>query len=152
MRMSYPRRWVIVRFVGLPNKPTYTISEYLTREGDALDKHEYRNGEIVLMAGGTPDHSLVVANVIGEIRNRLKGKPYHVYDSNLRVRIPRPVLYTYPDAAVICGPRETDPNDATGKSVTNPRLIVEVLSPSTEAYDRSDKFEQYRELDDPDDT
>ena len=99
------------------------------------------------MAGGTGEHSLVVANVIGELRNRLRGKPCHVYDSNLRIRIPRTVLYTYPDATVICGPRQKDPNDPSGETFTNPRLIVEVLSPSTEGYDRGEKFERYRSLD-----
>lgn len=133
--------------MGLPvERPRRTVSDYLHRERDSLDKHEYRDGEILLMAGGTADHSLIVANVIRELGNRLKGKPCHVYDSNLRVRIPRTVLYTYPDAAVICGPRELDPNDPSGETVTNPRLIVEVLSPSTEAYDRGEKFERYWQL------
>jgi Uma2 family endonuclease len=134
--------------MGLPaTKQRSTVAEYLRRERDSLDKHEYRDGEILLMAGGTADHSLIVANVIGELRSRLKGKPCHVYDSNLRIRIPRTVLYTYPDASVICGPREPDPNDPSGETMTNPRLIVEVLSPSTEAYDRGEKFDRYRQLD-----
>ena len=113
----------------------YSIADYLAHEHNARDKHEYRDGEILLMAGGTADHSLVIANVIRALGNHLTGKPCHVYDSNLRVRIPRTILYTYPDATVICGPRLLDPNDPTGETVTNPRLIVEVLSPSTEAYD-----------------
>jgi Uma2 family endonuclease len=98
------------------------------------------------MAGGSADHSLVIANIIRELGNILKGKPCHVYDSNLRVRIPRSVLYTYPDATVICGPRALDPDDASGETVTNPKLIVEVLSPTTEAYDRGEKFARYRAL------
>jgi len=128
-------------------KPHYSIADYLAREQNALDKHEFRDGEILLMAGGTADHSLVTLNVGGELRNILKGKPCHVYDSNLRVRIPRTILYTYPDVIVICGPRVFDPNDSTGETVTNPKLIVEVLSPSTEAYDRGEKFARYRLLD-----
>jgi len=133
--------------MGLPvTQPRYTVSEYLQREEDSLEKHEYRDGQIILMAGGTPDHSLIIANVIRELGNRLKGKPCHVYDGNLRIRIPRSVLYTYPEASVICGPREVDPNDTTGRSVMNPRLIVEVLSPSTEGYDRGEKFDLYRRL------
>src|SRR5665213_2966590 len=98
--------------MGLPiSKARYTISEYLERERESLDKHEYRDGEILLMAGGTGDHSLIVMNVGGELRNRLKGTSCHAYDSNLRIRIPRRVLYTYPDVSVICGTREADPND-----------------------------------------
>ena len=92
-------------------------------------------------------HSLIVANVIRELGNRLKGKPCRVFESNLRIRVARKVLYTYPDAAVICGPGQVDPNDPSGESVTNPRVIVEVLSPSTEAHDRGEKFDFYRELD-----
>jgi len=128
-------------------KPRYTVAQYLERERSELDKHEYRDGEILLMAGGTADHSLIVANVISALHALLKGKPCRVYDSNLRVRIPRTILYTYPDVSVICGPREPDPNDPAGETITNPRLIVEVLSPSTEAYDRGEKFDRYRQLD-----
>jgi Uma2 family endonuclease len=128
-------------------KSHYSIADYLAHEQNSRDKHEYRDGELLLVAGGTADHSLVIANVIGELRSILKGKPCHVYDSNLRVRIPRTILYTYPDAAVICGPRIVDPNDTTGETVTNPKLIVEVLSPTTEAYDRGEKFARYRLLD-----
>jgi Uma2 family endonuclease len=128
-------------------KQHYSIAEYLQRERNALDKHEYRDGEVFLMAGGTGDHSLIVANIIGEFRNRLKGKPCRVYDSNLRIRIPRTVLYTYPDVSIICGPRESDPNDPLGETFTNPTLIAEVLSESTEAYDRGEKFDRYRQLD-----
>jgi Uma2 family endonuclease len=128
-------------------KQRHSIAEYIRRERDALDKHEYRDGQILLMAGGTADHSLIVANAIREIGNRLKGKPCHVYDSNLRVRIPRTILYTYPDATILCGPRQLDPDDPSGETVTNARVIVEVLSPSTEAYDRGEKFDRYRQLD-----
>lgn len=133
--------------MGLPaEKQRYTIAEYFQHERSALDKHEYRDGEILLMAGGSNDHSLKIANVIAALHGRLKGKPCRVYDSNLRVRIPRKVLYTYPDVSVICGKSEPDANDSAGETVTNPRLIVEVLSPSTEAYDRGEKFDRYREL------
>jgi Uma2 family endonuclease len=128
------------------SKPRYTVSEYLRREREALEKHEYRDGEILLRGGGSSDHSLIVANVIGVIHGRLKGKSCHVYDSNLRVKIPRTVLYTYPDATVICGPRAFDPSDDEQKTVINPRLIVEVLSSTTEAYDRGEKFNRYRHI------
>lgn len=129
------------------SQPGYTISQYLEREREALEKHEYRDGEILSMAGGTAAHSLISSGIIRELGLRLKGKPCRVYESNLRVRIPKTVLYTYPDASVICGPIELDPNDRWGETVTNPRLIVEVLSPSTEGYDRGEKFDRYRQLD-----
>lgn len=128
-------------------KPTYTVAEYLDREEDSLDKHEYRDGEILLMAGASPNHGLIAANTIRAFGNRLTGKPCRIYDSSVRVRIPRTVLYTYPDATVFCGELRTDPNDAKGETATNPRVIIEVLSPSTEAYDRGEKFTRYRMLD-----
>jgi Uma2 family endonuclease len=130
-----------------PLKPVrFTIADYLRLEATANQRHEYRNGQIVAMAGGSPEHSLIIANIIGELRNGLKGKPCRVYESNLRVRIPRTPLYTYPDASVICGDTEFDPQDTDRRTATNPRLIVEVLSPTTEADDRGDKFRRYLTL------
>lgn len=131
--------------MGLPStRPKFwTVAEYLRMERDAVDKHEYRDGEIVPMAGGTPAHSLIIMNVGGEIRHRLKGGPCRVYDSNLRVFIPRDVRYVYPDLSVICGPVQYDPTDDARQTATNPRVIVEVLSPSTEGYDRGEKFRKY---------
>jgi Uma2 family endonuclease len=123
-----------------------SVAEYLRHEQDALYKHEYRDGEIIAMAGNSYNHSLIAANVIGELRNPLKGKTCRVVDSNLRIGIPRTPLYTYPDASVIGGPVQMDPNDSSGQTATNPRLIVEILSPSTEAYDRGEKFKHYRQI------
>jgi Uma2 family endonuclease len=125
----------------------FTIEEYLRLEADAVEKHEYRDGEIVAMAGGSPQHSLVIANLIREVGNRLKGKPCRVYDSNLRVRVARTTLYTYPDLTVICGDPEFDPQDRNRTTVVNPRLVVEVLSPATEAEDRGEKFIRYLQID-----
>jgi Uma2 family endonuclease len=125
----------------------YTVDEYLHMEQDAAEKHEYRDGEIIAMAGGSANHSLIIANVCGELRNRLKGSPCRAYESNLRVRITRKTLYSYPDTTVICGPTKIDPDDSTGETVLNPKLIVEVLSPSTEGFDRGEKFGRYILLD-----
>ena len=135
--------------MGLPviRSNQMSIAEYLRRERDSLEKHEYRDGEALLMAGGTANHSLIVANVIGELRGRLKGTPCRVYDGNLRVRIPPTVLFTYPDLSIICGQRRLDAQDGNGETVTNPRVIIEVLSPTTEGYDRGEKFSRYRQLD-----
>ena len=135
--------------MGMPvEKPrSYTVSEYLRIERDSTDKHEYRDGQILAMAGGTGNHSLIALNVGGELRSRLNGKPCRAYNSDLRIRIPRTPLYTYPDVSVICGPSRYDPNDPHNETATNPRLLVEVLSPSTEGYDRGEKFSRYRMLD-----
>ena len=124
----------------------YTPEEYLALERDAEYKSEYVNGYIYAMAGGTPEHALIAANVIGELRTRLRGGPCRPYSSDLRTRgNPRGGLYTYPDVVVVCGELHRDPLDAN--TITNPTLIVEVLSDSTEAYDRGDKFAHYRTLD-----
>jgi Uma2 family endonuclease len=134
--------------MGLPvEKRRHTISEYLSFERTARERHEYLDGEILAMAGGSYNHSLILANLIGEIRNVLKGKPCRVLESNLRVRIPRTPLYTYPDASIVCGKPQFDPNDEANETVTNPRVLIEVLSSSTEGYDRGEKFTRYRQMD-----
>jgi Uma2 family endonuclease len=131
--------------MGLPvEKRRYTVKEYLRRELNAPERHEYHDGEILAMSGGSDTHSFIIANVIREFGNALKGKPCSVGEGNLRVRNRHAARYVYPDASVICGDREHDPEDPSGHTVLNPRVIVEVLSPTTEAYDRGDKFEYYQ--------
>jgi Uma2 family endonuclease len=133
--------------MGLPQAiARATPEEYLRRERDAQEKHQYYLGEIFAMAGGTAHHSLIIANLIREIGNRTKGGPCRVYDSNLRIRTPRTVLYTYPDISVVCGELEYDHLDTQQETVTNPTLIIEVVSPSTEAWDRGRKFENYIQI------
>ena len=127
-------------------KRRYTVSEYLAFERSAHERHEYRNGEILAMAGGSYRHSLILANLIRELGNALKGKPCRALESNLRVRIPRTPLYTYPDASVVCGEPQFDPNDEAMETVTNPRVLLEVISPTTEGYDRGEKFTRYRQI------
>ena len=122
--------------------PRFTIEEYLRREADSIEKHEYLDGRIIAMAGGTPQHSLIIANVIGELRQRLKGKSCRVYDSNLRIRVPSTTLYMYPDLSVVCGPPEFDAQDRNRTTVTNPRLLVEVLSPARGGVSPLEKFRQ----------
>ena len=124
----------------------HTIEEYTRLELTAVDKHEFHDGEILAMSGGSPEHSLIVANTIREVGVRLKGKPCRNYDSNLRIRVPNSRHYLYPDSSIFCAPLEYDPEDPTRQSVTNPRIIIEVLSPTTEGYDRGEKFAQYRRL------
>jgi Uma2 family endonuclease len=125
-------------------KDRYTVAEYLRLERDVPEKHEFHDGEILAMSGGSPSHSLIASNTTRALGNRLLGKQCRVYESNLRIRIPRQDRYVYADGSVICGPEEFDPEDAKRETVVNPRLVVDVLSPSTEAYDRTKKFDYYR--------
>lgn len=127
-------------------KYRYSVEEYLRLERDADEKHDFYEGEIFAMAGGTGNHSLIISNFSRELGNRLKGGPCRVYDSNLRIRVQATDLYTYPDIPVICGGRRADPQDPTGETFVNPTLIVEVLSPSTERYDRGLKALNYRRI------
>lgn len=134
--------------MGIPAEQTrrYTVEEYFRIEQDSTVKHEFRNSQIIDMAGGTPPHSLITANLIREAGNRLKGSPCRVYDSNLRIRIATKIRYAYPDASVVCGELQLDPLDPARTTAINPRVIVEVLSPSSEACDRGEKFRRYLEL------
>jgi Uma2 family endonuclease len=127
-------------------KKRYTPCEYLALEEKAEQKHEYHAGEILAMSGGTFEHSLVSANVIREMGNRLKGKPCRALESNMRVRVELADRYFYPDIAVVCGGPEFDPEDRNHTTIINPRVLVEVLSDSTEGYDRGEKFQMYRML------
>jgi Uma2 family endonuclease len=131
--------------MGLPQPiRKVTPAEYLVRERAATYRSEYFDGEMFAMAGGSPRHSLIKVNVTGELRERLKGAPCTAYDSDLRILISATGLYTYPDASVICGPLEYE--DEHHDTVLNPTLLVEVLSGSTEAYDRGKKFGHYRQI------
>jgi Uma2 family endonuclease len=133
--------------MSLPaSAPLFTIEEYLRREEKSAVKHEFHEGEILEMSGGSYEHSLITANIVGEMRVRLKGSPCKVLESNMRVRVKPTPRYVYPDASVICGPPQFDPQDPKRTTILNPRVIVEVLSESTEAYDRGEKFTRYREI------
>jgi Uma2 family endonuclease len=125
-----------------------TIAEYLDFESAAEEKHEYVDGHLINMSGGSEPASLIATNVMRELGNALKGKPCRVYDSNLKVRPGKKLRYRYPDALVICGPTVFDEDDKRRHTVLNPKLIVEVLSPSTELTDRGEKFADYRSIDD----
>lgn len=131
--------------MAIPQKKSFiTPEEYLRLEREAEYKSEYYAGEIFAMAGGKAAHSLIPMNVGAELRNHLKGKGCVPYDSNLRIMVPATGLYTYPDLSVICGPLEYAPD--TDDTIVNPTLLVEVLSDSTEGYDRGKKFEHYRSI------
>jgi Uma2 family endonuclease len=98
------------------------------------------------MAGGSREHAAVAANVVALLAVGLRGSPCQVHTSDLRIRVKATGLVTYPDVSVICGRAELDPEDRLGHTVTNPKLLVEVLSPSTEEYDRSEKLTQYQRI------
>lgn len=98
------------------------------------------------MAGGSPEHAAVAANVTALLSSALRDKPCRVFSSDLRVRVVETGLGTYPDVSVVCGRVEIDPEDPKGHTVVNPRIVVEVSSPSTEAYDRGDKLDAYKKI------
>lgn len=121
-----------------------SYQEYLVHEERALVKHEYVDGELFAMAGGTPEHAALATAIASELRNCLKGRPCRVFSSDLRVRIRSASVSTYPDVTVVCGKLETDVDDQN--AALNPVVLVEVLSAATEAYDRGDKARWYRQI------
>jgi Uma2 family endonuclease len=125
-------------------KHRYTPAEYLELERAAEVKSEYLNGEIFLMSGASRRHNLVTGNVFRLLSSQLLGRPCETYTGDMRVRVSEVGLYTYPDVVVTCGEPIFD--DLQFDTLLNPSVIVEVLSPSTEAYDRGRKFEFYRKL------
>lgn len=123
-------------------KTQLTAEDYLIQERLAEYKSEFFRGEIFAMAGASRAHNVLVSSLLGEIYSHLKRKSCTVYPSDMRLHIPENSLYTYPDLMVVCG-REYFLDDESD-TLLNPLLIVEVLSKSTEAYDRGDKFRLYR--------
>jgi Uma2 family endonuclease len=121
----------------------YTAEEYLALERQAEYKSEYIDGQIVAMSGGSFAHSVIAVNLGGTLLNLLHRTPCYVVNSDMRVRVD-PRLYTYPDATVICDEPELE--DAEQDTLLNPTVIFEVLSPSTEAYDRGEKFRRYQRI------
>lgn len=121
----------------------YTYAEYAAFEESSNVKHEFLDGQIYAMAGGTPEHAALAAAAIGILFSHLRGGPCRAYDADLRVRTPSG-LATYPDVTVVCGPRQVDQDDE--QAVTNPTVIIEVLSRSTEEYDRGEKVEHFKSL------
>ncbi|WP_437292333.1 Uma2 family endonuclease [Sorangium sp. So ce406] len=119
-----------------------THAEYLEQERASPTKHEFLNGETIAIAGGTPEHARLSASVGAELRAQLRGRPCAVYSSDLRVRVNATGLSTYPDVSVVCGRLERDLEDKD--AALNPVVLVEILSDSTEAYDRGQKFAHYR--------
>ncbi len=122
----------------------FSYAEYLARERETGLRHEFLDGRVFAMAGGTPEHARLIAEVTFVLRRALDPTRCRVFSPDLRVRIPTTGLSTYPDVAVVCGPVEVDAEDAN--AVVNPSVLVEVLSPGTEAYDRGEKWAHYRRI------
>lgn len=129
-----------------PVRQQFSFADYLALEEIAAVKHEFLGGHVWAMAGGTPAHAAIAANVIALLSAQLRDRPCRVYTGDLRIRVQATGLGTYPDVTVVCGRLETDPDDPRGNTVTNPVVLVEVLSPSTEEYDRGEKLAHYQRI------
>lgn len=123
-------------------KTKLTPAEYLEFERKSEERHEYLNGEIFAMSGAKRNHNVIAWNIGGELRQKLKGKNCEAYPADMRVFIPETGLYTYPDLVIVCGAPQFQ--DDVFDTLLNPVLIIEVLSDSTESYDRGKKFQHYR--------
>jgi Uma2 family endonuclease len=123
-------------------KSKFTEEEYLRFEESSLEKHEFYRGEIFAMAGASERHNIIQTNLILTLGSRLKGKPCRPFGSDFRIHIPENTLYTYPDISIICGKFPS----TEGEPAQRPVVIIEILSESTNHYDRSEKFQLYRDI------
>jgi Uma2 family endonuclease len=124
--------------------PTLSEEDYLVYERASPIRHEYYRGRIYAMTGAKEPHNLIAGNTIATLHSQLRRKPCRVYPSDMRIKVLRTGLNTYPDVTIVCGqPQFTD---AIHDTLTNPTIIVEILSASTERYDRGLKFENYRTI------
>lgn len=122
----------------------YTAEEYLSLERSASIKSEFQDGQIFAMTGASREHNLISGNIYRELSQQLKSRPCEAYINDMRVKAAKARSYHYPDVAVVCGKPEFE--DAQVDTLLNPTLLIEVLSPSTEAYDRGGKFAHYRKI------
>ena len=124
-------------------KPFFTEDEYLARERVSARKHEYFAGDIFAMTGASEQHNVIASNVNASLHRQLRGRSCRVYPSDMRLKIEQTGLNTYPDITVVCGrPQFADPQKRD--TLLNPTVLIEILSPSTERYDRGMKFQHYR--------
>jgi len=131
--------------MGTALRPRYTLREYVELEDASSGvKHEYVGGAIYAMAGGSPEHAALTSALAVIIGSHLRGGPCRTYSSDLRIAIEAADVYTYADLTVVCDPVERSPESP--HHVINPRLVVEVLSPSTERYDREQKRLYYQQV------
>lgn len=122
----------------------FTIEEYLAFEQSSATKHEYYQGEVFDMAGGSLNHSAIILNIASQLLKCTRAKGCKMYAQDVRVHIPANSLFTYPDVIIVCGtPRFLNGDDY---NLVNPTVLIEVLSKSTEGYDRGKKFQLYQEI------
>ncbi len=126
-------------------KHKYTLEEYFEIERESEEKFEYRDGNIWSMAGASPPHERIVVNIGGHLRELFRGRGCSVFGSNLKVKVPTYKPYRYPDLSVYCGEGIYEMMDGL-EVLINPQMLIEVLSPSTEAFDRGDKFSYYKSI------
>lgn len=132
--------------VSQPIRQLFSFQEYVLLEEMSTVKHEFLDGQAWAMAGGTPEHAALAANLVSLLQTGLRDQRCRVYTSDLRIRVKATGLGTYPDASVISDRVELDPDDPKGHTATNPVLLAEVLSPSTQDYDRGEKLEHYKQI------
>jgi Uma2 family endonuclease len=129
----------------LPNTPrSFSVDEYLMLERASREKSEYLDGAIYAMTGASRDHNHIVLNIAATLRGALRGSPCETFSNDLRVKVADSGLYTYPDVLVACPPISWDREHMD--MLENPSVLVEVLSPSTELYDRNEKWARYQQL------
>jgi Uma2 family endonuclease len=126
-------------------KTYYTPEQYLALERETEYRSEYINGQIYAMSGGSREHSLIIFSLARELGVQLRDRPCEAYVTEMRVKVSPTGMYTYPDVAIAC--QEPAFEEGNAGTLLNPTVIIEVLSSSTEAYDRGDKFAHYRRLD-----
>jgi Uma2 family endonuclease len=124
----------------------FSFAEYVHLESDSTVRHEFFGGRLWAMSGGSPRHAATAARILHALTGQLRDRPCEVFTSDLRIRVQATGLATYPDGSVVCGSLELDPEDPKGHTVVNPKVVVEVLSPSTEAYDRGEKLSHYQRI------
>jgi Uma2 family endonuclease len=120
-----------------------SIEEYLAFERSSQEKHEYYKGEVFAMSGAGRRHNIIFSNLFGELVLKLKGKSCFPFGSDMRLNIPQNTLFTYPDISIYCGALN---DDLERDNAINPTVLIEILSPSTQNYDRGDKFKLYRDV------
>jgi Uma2 family endonuclease len=123
----------------------WTPESYLAFERESDTRHEYLAGEIFAMTGASENHNLITGNTLASLHTQLRRTPCRIYPSDMRLKVPAAGLYTYPDVTVVCGEPQFD-EDEVPDTLLNPTVLIEVLSPSTENYDRGKKFQHYRTL------
>jgi Uma2 family endonuclease len=123
----------------------YTLEEYFELERTSEERFEYWNGEVFCMSGVSPEHDQIESNMNFYLRMKLSGRSRRVFLANMRIKVPSAPPYRYADLSALCGEPKFEDIGGVG-ALTNPSLIVEILSPSTEAYDRGDKFTRYKSI------